>query len=261
MTNRLKRMCVVFIAALLFIVINVGLIDAHELQPTKEFFINDFADVIPEDIEAGILEAGLALEEETTAQIVLVTVESIGENDIFDYSLSLARDWGIGTAETSNGCLIFLSINDKKSFVQVGYGLEGCLTDGKTGKLQDDFLLPYMVNKEYGLGALNIYNAIAEEVYKEYSMEAPVGVKAEKRPMDLPTKIFLGGLYTLGAAFAAFFIWVVFKGVTSKESPSIDDNDRNRSGRNSGSSSGGGSSGGNSGGGGSFGGGGSGRSW
>ena len=248
----MKKISVVFIAIILALAANISVVYAHELKPTREFFINDFANVLPEDIESQILEAGLALEEETTAQVVLVIVESIGENDIFDYSLSLARDWGIGSSETSNGCLIFLSINDRKSFIQVGYGLEGSLTDGKTGELQDNFLVPYMANKEYGSGALNIYNAIVQEVYMEYSIEAPVGVRAEKRPMDLPTKIFFGFAYLIAAGLAAIFIWAIFSGV------------KNKDGYTSNDSSGGGSSSsdsGSSGGGGDFGGGGSCRSW
>ena len=255
----MKKTAAIFAAFIVSVIFFTIPVSAHELKPTRDFFVNDFANVIPEEVENQILETGIALEEKTTAQLVLVTVENIGENDIFDYSLSLARDWGIGTAETSNGCLIFLSINDRKSFVQVGYGLEGCLTDGKTGELQDNYLVPYMANKEYGSAAVNIYNAIAEEIYTEYSIEVPAGLKVEKRPMDTPTKIFLAVLLLVGIAGAAFFIWAVYKGVTSPDNRSGDNyrNDHHSSRGHGGGFSGGGSSGG----GGSFGGGGSGRSW
>ena len=254
-----KTIAVLAVAAVILISFSGFSGVAHELTPTEEFFVNDFANVIPDDIEAEILEAGRALEKETTAQVVIVTVDAIGEgNEVFEYSLSLARDWGIGTAETSNGCLIFLSINDKKSYIQVGYGLEGCLTDGKTGELQDKFLVPYMANKEYGTGALNIYNAILEEVYKEYSISPPEGVKAEKRPVDTATNVTLTIIYLFIALLFGGIIYMGIQAARGKYGPldDVKDDDDYRSSRRSG-----GGGGGSRGGGGGFGGGGSGRSW
>ena len=244
----MKKIFAVFaLAILLMSCLFMGF--AHELSPTNEFFVNDFANVLSDDTEAEILAVGRTLDEKTTAQLVLVTVDTIGQNDIFNYSLELARDWGIGSAKSNNGCLIFISIGDRKAFVQVGYGLEGCLTDGKTGELQADFLVPYMKNGENDLAAINIYNAVAEVIYKEYGMSLPEDVKAAKKPSRLNEEII--STFVAAIAVAVFLIYALM--ARKKKYGTWFSYDYDGDDSDSGSS--------DSGGGGDFGGGGSGSSW
>ena len=186
---------------------------------------------------------------------MVVTVDTVGDDDIFNYSLNLAREWGIGDKEKNNGCLIFLSIQDKKSYVQVGYGLEGRLTDGKTGKLQDDYLIPYLKEEEYNEGIKNLFDAIVLEVYSEYNIDSPEDVNPQKRKGSIDIGVIVGLVFIVGVAALA---------IIADKKGWADDYKNSVSGRDNGSSKGGSrgsGSGGSSGGGGNFGGGGSGRSW
>ena len=69
---------------------------------------------------------------------MVVTVNSLDGDAIEDYANKLFRQYGIGDSKKNNGVLILLSIQDRKCRIEVGYGLEGTLTDGNTGLIQED---------------------------------------------------------------------------------------------------------------------------
>src|SRR5699024_7310000 len=81
------------------------------------------------------------------------------------------REWGIGNREKNNGVLILLAVEDRKSRIEVGYGLEGALPDSKTGWIQDEYMLPYFSEDDYSTGILEGYKAILLEIYNEYGIE------------------------------------------------------------------------------------------
>ena len=257
----MKKNLLVFV--LIFVsVFSVSVFSNPAIYPTDEFYVNDFANVLSSDVEEHIVKVSEQLYGGTEAQIVVVTVNKIENNDIFTYSLDLAREWGIGGAEKNNGCLIFLSIDDRKSYIHVGYGLEGRLTDGKTGKLQDDYLIPYLKENKYDDGIKNLFDAIVLEVYAEYGIASPDDIKPV-RPKDSDDII----IWVILGLLVLIFGWAWYDnkygsslgrwaGVSGGGSGRDDDDYRSR--RGGGSS---GSSGGSRGGGGGFGGGGSGRSW
>ena len=80
--------------------------------------------------EKNILSGKYAqLEDATTAQLVLVTINSLDGYEIADYGYQLGRHWGIGQKDINNGLLIIISKHDRKMRIEVGYGLEGVVTD------------------------------------------------------------------------------------------------------------------------------------
>ncbi len=140
-------------------------------DPTNEFFVNDFAGVIGNSDEQAIQLAAVQLQEATTAQVVVVTIQSLEGEPLEDYAYQLFKQWGIGTAEQNNGVLILVAIDDRQSRIEVGYGLEGALPDGKTGRIQDEYMIPYFKEDDYGSGIRNGFLAIVQEVYDEYGIE------------------------------------------------------------------------------------------
>ena len=140
-------------------------------EATSDFFVNDFADVIDEDDEEEIMKIGADLYSQTTAQLVVVTVDSLDGYAISDYALELGREWGVGSKEANNGVVLLLSVNDREVTIQVGYGLEGCLTDAGTGRILDDYAIPYLSNDDFSTGLFEAYKAIAGDVCMEYGVE------------------------------------------------------------------------------------------
>lgn len=139
-------------------------------EPTQNFFVNDFANVIDSDDESEIMSIGASLEKQTTAQIVVVTVNSLDGYDENEYALQLGREWGVGNEEKNNGVVILLSVSDRKISIQVGYGLEGCLNDSKVGRILDKYAIPYLSDDNFSKGLTETFKAVATVVYDEYGV-------------------------------------------------------------------------------------------
>ena len=135
-------------------------------KPTRDIYVQDLAGVMDSESKAKILQIGRALDEKTTAQVVVVTVPSLEGQDLESYSLELMRAWGIGQKDKNNGVLLLLAVKERKSRIEVGYGLEGDLPDGKTGRIQDEYMLPAFKEGKYGQGLLQGYGAIAQVIEK-----------------------------------------------------------------------------------------------
>jgi uncharacterized protein len=150
---------------------------ANYPEPTSRFFVDDFAGVLTSAQQQDLYEIGATLEQKTGAQVVAVTVKSLQGESLEDYSITLANNWGIGKKGKDNGVLLLLSTGDRKSRIEVGQGLEGRLNDAKTGRIQDDFMIPAYKKGDYGAGLAAGYKAVVTEVYKEYNITPPAGLK------------------------------------------------------------------------------------
>ena len=78
-------------------------------EPTREFYVNDFANQLNQYTESKINNLGRQLEDKTGAQVVLVTIDSLNGKDLETYSIELAMKWGIGKKQDDNGVLILFS--------------------------------------------------------------------------------------------------------------------------------------------------------
>lgn len=141
-------------------------------QPTAQFFVNDFADVLSADAEQQIVELGRRVQQQTGAQAVAVTVPSLEGQSVEDYAIDLANSWGIGQEEKDNGVLLLIAVEERKLRIEVGLGLEGALPDGKTGRIMDDYMTPSLRKNDYSTGMLEGYKAVAAQIYQEYGVDA-----------------------------------------------------------------------------------------
>lgn len=144
--------------------------EEETLKPTKNFYVNDFADVISDEDESQILSKAIALNEKTTAQVVVVTVESLDGKEAWQYALDLGREWGVGDEEKDNGVVILLSESDREIEIAVGYGLEGAIPDSKAGRIIDAYGLEYLKQDDFSKGIKAIADAVINEVYIEYGI-------------------------------------------------------------------------------------------
>jgi len=140
-------------------------------NPPKLF--NDYVGVVSTS-EASDLESMMVrINDSTTVQIAVVVVPTVGQYDIADYAQQLAMKWGIGQRDKNNGVLLVLAMDDRKSRIQVGYGLEGVLSDIKTAQIQDHVLRPLMRQEQYASAISETVNAIYKAAKEEYKVEAP----------------------------------------------------------------------------------------
>ena len=102
----------------------------------------DQAGILSPAVKAELETALAAHENNTTNQVVVVTLESLNGANIEEYSLELGRRWGIGQKGKDNGVLLVVAPNDKQIRIEVGYGLEGILTDALSGNIINYYIIP-----------------------------------------------------------------------------------------------------------------------
>lgn len=153
---------------------------------TSQFYVNDYADILSEDAERKIVNIGDDLCDETTAQVVVLTVESLDGEDIAEYSVEVFREWKIGDKEKENGVLIVFSLNDREMWITTGYGIEGTLTDARVGQIRDTYAMPYYKNDEFEKGTLELYCAIVNYIRtEEYGLDPLTGYEEMDIEMGL----------------------------------------------------------------------------
>lgn len=134
-------------------------------------YVQDYAQVLSAEDKRRLLSIGQELDNKTTAQLAVVTVKNLDGQPIEDYALSILREWGIGSKEKNNGALIVVAVQDRRSRIEVGYGLEGLLTDGLTGRIQDQAMIPYFRKGNYAAGIVNGYAVTASLIAKDAGVQ------------------------------------------------------------------------------------------
>ncbi len=94
------------------------------------------------------------LEKSTGAQVAVLTVDSLNGDSIEDFSMKVAETWQLGQKDKDNGVLITVALKERKIRIEVGYGLEGTLTDTKCGLIQRNVIIPEFRNGDYSEGIL-----------------------------------------------------------------------------------------------------------
>lgn len=167
--------------------------------PTSSIYVQDYANVLSNETKQKINGMGASLQKKTKAQIVVVTIKTLQGTPLEEYGLGILRQWGVGDKSLNNGVVMLVAVEDKKSRIEVGYGLEGALPDAKTGQLQDEYMLPYFKNGEYENGIFNGYLALTKVVADEYAVQLDSQVKPVKATSQGTTSL-LDTFYTIGIA-------------------------------------------------------------
>lgn len=107
------------------------------------------------------------LERETTAEIAVVVLDSLDGLEPADAAFTLHRRWGVGKANRDNGIVFLWSPALRKTYVSVGYGLEGVLPDARAGRIQDEAVIPEFRRGDFDAGVLGGVNALAAAAREE----------------------------------------------------------------------------------------------
>ncbi|MGB9833330.1 MAG: TPM domain-containing protein, partial [Caldisericum exile] len=113
--------------------------------------------------------------------------DSIGDTTVEEYAVQLFRKWGIGQKDKDNGVLLLVAIKDRVMRIEVGYGLEGAIPDGKAGRIRDEYIIPYFKQEDYSKGIYYGYLALAREIAKEYNAELTFDIDSELQAIDNET--------------------------------------------------------------------------
>jgi uncharacterized protein len=145
--------------------------------PQLSGFVTDNANMIDQSYEAKITQLAGAIEKETTVQIAVVTIESLEGESVQMYAEELFKKAGIGKKDNDNGLLILIAKQSHDYWFEVGYGLEGTVTDSMRVNIGSRIIEPYFKNGEYGKGIYESMLVVQEllkgnqEVISQYSMK------------------------------------------------------------------------------------------
>ncbi|MFC1801585.1 TPM domain-containing protein [Nanoarchaeota archaeon] len=146
----------------LMLLLLVSLVSAVD-YPEPLGYVSDYAEVISPEYESQIESLLTQLEKNTTVEVAVLTVDDFGDSEINNYAVGLFREWGIGKEDINNGLLILVkpktAEEDGEWRIEVGYGLEGLITDAMAGRIGRDTMLPYFKENNYGQG---IYAAVVD---------------------------------------------------------------------------------------------------
>lgn len=134
--------------------------------PTGGNRVVDQAQVLGPEYIALLENISTRLEADTSIELAVVTVDNLGGTYIEDFANRLFGRYGIGKKEKDNGVLILLARDDRKIRIEIGYGLEGVMTDLKSGQFLDEFAIPYLKEGQIGRALFELSRNVATYLAK-----------------------------------------------------------------------------------------------
>jgi uncharacterized protein len=163
----LKRLCGLFLAlALVFLCIDPA--QALEVPPLKGR-VNDYAGILTPATIYQLENMLQKFEATESTQIVLLTVPSLEGASLEDFSLRVVEAWKLGQEKLDNGALLLIAKNDRKLRIEIGYGLEGKLTDLVSGRIIRDIITPRFKEGNFDQGVTDGITAMIAAAKGEFT--------------------------------------------------------------------------------------------
>jgi len=226
--------------------------------------INDNADLLSSSEEGELSRYLEAVEKESGAQMALLTIPSLEGDNLESFSYRTAQEWQLGKDDKDNGLLLLVALEERKIRIEVGYGLEGTITDSLSGFVIRNHIAPYFKRGDYAGGISEGLHTLGGAITGELTINPEITQKEEFEP---PSRTLVMEILRMFGGIIFFFLFFFLRisvfgrrRRTSRVGAGLYTAHRMHT-HSSGFSSGGFSGGGFSGGGGSFGGGGASGGW
>ncbi|HYX30406.1 MAG TPA: TPM domain-containing protein [Pyrinomonadaceae bacterium] len=157
--------------------------------PAPTGYVNDYARVLDAETKQQLETTLTNLDRQQQIQFVVVTIDSTNGQDIFDYSLGVARGWGLGAKDVQKPSLLLLvAIKDRKYQTQVSRHLEGDLPDGLVGQIQREKLVPAFRADDYGRGITDTIDEYISELAGKRRFNTDTILGAARSPRPTPSQ-------------------------------------------------------------------------
>lgn len=161
-----------FVVALLVFIFVPSVLFAFTVPGVPSGYVNDFAGVLTGEQKIMLENKLHAFNASTTNEIAVVTVRSLQGDYIEHYAVELFKAWGIGTKKNDNGVLLLIAVDDHQMRIEVGYGLEGALTDTVAAQIIRDDLTPAFKQNDFYGGINKATDDIVQVTQGEYVVDA-----------------------------------------------------------------------------------------
>ena len=143
---------------------------AEVIPPKPTAYFNDYAGVVSKDAASRFNEELAQFERETSDQVLVAIFPKMqSDSDVADYTQRVAQAWGVGRKAHNNGTVLFVFTQDRKMFIQVGYGLEGALPDATAFDIYEYRIKPHFRNNDYEGGFREGIESIEKAIKGEYT--------------------------------------------------------------------------------------------
>jgi len=150
-----------------------------------------------------------ALQQQTSIEVAVVVIESIGNDAPEDFGIRLFRQWGIGKEKKNNGLLILLITADRIVRFEVGYGLEGVLTDAMSKRIQTTRMLPYLKSGDWDSAMITAVDAVSELLIDPNS-----DLHNEPENIQSADNFTSGIITAIGTMFGLIFVAFIWIGLS-----------------------------------------------
>jgi uncharacterized protein len=168
-------------------------------------YVNDYARVLSPAAVSQLTALCTEVNAKANAQIFVVTVPTTGDTPIEDYSIALATKWGVGPKASDSGVLILYAIQDRKSRIEVGYGLEGILNDGKVGSFMREATTNLRAG-DYSGGLLLVTRRVADVIAQDRGITLTGASPPTRQPVASEQSGGWGALIVLLIVIVFLFI-------------------------------------------------------
>lgn len=146
-------------------------------KPSGDIYIQDFADLLPKKVKKEMTELGTYLDEQTGAQLSVLTVPSLQNIPVQDYAGKAFHEYKLGDKDKQNGILLLLAVQDRKIYIEVGKGLEETFPPGRIGEILDAYTLPFLEKDNFQVAISNTYNQLFNEIAIKYELDKRASAK------------------------------------------------------------------------------------
>ncbi len=150
----------IFLIGFLLSFSSIATAEMNVPSPVGDIYVQDYANVLDRQDTQSLIQLGKKLEDTTSAQLAILTIPSLEGNDIKEFANTAFREYGLGNKEKNNGVLVLYAKDDREIRIEVGYGLEGVVTDIRSGNILDQNAIPYLKKNEESLALTNTYKSL-----------------------------------------------------------------------------------------------------
>jgi len=162
---------------------------AEVIPPKPAAYFNDYAGVVSREAALRFNEQLAQFERETSDQVVVAVFGKMqSDDDVSAYTQRVAQAWGVGQQDKRNGVVLFVFVQDRKMFIQAGYGLEGALPDLTAFDITEYRIKPHFRNNDYEGGLAVGIDSIFKAIRGEYT---GIGKTVRERGNQHPAPSFI----------------------------------------------------------------------
>lgn len=179
------------LARVLLIALCAAVVEPLTLPSSPLGRVNDYAGILSADARSRIESSLAAYDAQTSTEIVIVTFRSLEGGSLEDVSMRLAEKWKIGKKKKDNGVILIFALEERVVRIEVGYGLEGTITDAVSSSIIRTVIAPKFRTGDYDGGTADAVNALMKAAAGEYTADASDGGELSSLANDPTVRVIV----------------------------------------------------------------------